>query len=262
MLPLANRRILITRAAGQASKLAALLEAEGAETIVIPTIEIAPPSSWCALDAALSELRSFDWLLFTSANAVQAFVERARALGVAAYPKRIAVIGPATAAAVKEDGLAADEPQLLLPERYVAESLAEALLPYAAGARMLLVRAAAARDVLPETLRAAGAYVMIAEAYRNVVPHESAGSLRALFATRPPDAITFTSASTAHNLASLLDGAGLNVPAGVALASIGPVTSQAMRELGLEPTAEAAEATLPALVSALAGYFTSGERTT
>ena len=252
MLALLHRRILITRARDQASSLAGLLEAKGAETIQIPAIEIAAPPSFCALDAALTTLRSYDFLIFTSANAVHAFADRARRLSLAAHPKRIAVIGGATAAAVQESGISADVAELLLPPRAVAESLAATLLPYAAGARMLLVRAAAARETLPETLAAAGAEMTIAEAYRNVVPQGSVEALRTLFALRPPDTITFTSASTAHNLAALLEASGLLVPAATALASIGPITSEAMRELGWEPTVEAREATMASLVAALA----------
>ncbi len=255
MLPLANRRVLITRARGQASALASELAAQGAETILIPTIELRPPVSYCALDAALACLRAFDWLLFTSANAVEAFTERARQLRLSPHPKRIAVIGPATATAVRQTGLA--ENVDLMPARYVAEDFAEALLPHAPDAAMLLVRAAVARDVLPQTLRAAGAQVTIAEAYRNVVPTESVAMLRACFATHAhaPHAITFTSASTAVNLRSLLDSADLMLPAGVVLASIGPVTSQAMREAGFEPEVESGTATIAALVDALVRRF-------
>jgi uroporphyrinogen-III synthase len=251
MLPLANRRILVTRARGQASALATKLEALGATPILIPTIELAPPSSYCAMDAALASIRSFDWLLFTSANGVQAFAERARQLGLGAAAKRIAAIGPATARAVVEAGMAVD----LTPPQAVAESLAEALLPYAAGASMLLVRAAVARDVLPEALTTAGATVTIADAYRTVVPEASVAELRELFGKKPPDAITFTSASTAQNLVALLEAAQLKLPKGIVLASIGPITSQAMRELGLEPTVEAREATTLSLAEALSEHF-------
>jgi uroporphyrinogen-III synthase len=252
-LPLQGRRILVTRPRGQASALAALLEEQGAEAILIPTIELAPPRSWCALDAALASIRSFDWLLFTSANAVYAYVSRARALGLAPQAKRIAAIGPATAKAVQESGLAAQVD--LMPPQYVAESFAEALVPHAAGAQMLLVRAAAARDLLPEALTAAGAILTIAEAYRTVVPQSSVEAFARLFRDDPPDAISFTSASTAHNLAALLEGSSLALPPGATLASIGPITSQAMRELSLNPTLEARESTIPALVAALVDYF-------
>jgi uroporphyrinogen-III synthase len=116
---------------------------------------------------------------------------------------------------------------------------------------MLLVRAAVARDVLPERLKEAGARVRIAEAYRNVIPGGSIREIQELFASDPPDAITFTSASTAQNLHALLDAAELEIREGTVLASIGPITSRAMREVGMEPTVEAGEATIVSLVDAL-----------
>jgi uroporphyrinogen-III synthase len=249
--PLEDRRILVTRPRGQASALAELLEQRGATPILIPTIELAPPRSWCALDAALASIRSFDWLLFTSANAVHAYVERARTLKHAPYARRIAAIGPATAKAVQQAGLAAQVD--LMPEHYVAESFAESLIPHAPGASMLLVRAAAARDLLPEALTAAGAILTLADAYQTVIPESSIAALRELLAEPTPqlDAITFTSASTAQNLAALLESADLTIPPGTTLASIGPITSQAMRDLGLTPTLEAEPSTIAALVEAL-----------
>ena len=252
MSSLANVRVLVTRPRGQSSALADLLLRHGAEPILIPTIEILPPASWCALDAALITLRTFDWLVFTSANAVHAFAQRARTLTLAADPRKIAAIGSATAHAIEEVlGRTAD----LIPSQAVAESLAQALAPHAAGASILLVRAAVARDVLPETLAAAGALVTIAEAYRNVVPEGAIDGLRTLFAERPPDAITFTSASTALNLCALLSQASLALPLQTVLASIGPITSAALCNLGLEPTVQAADATIPSLVDALADHF-------
>jgi uroporphyrinogen-III synthase len=253
MLPLADRRILVTRPRNQTSKLAALLEAEGATPILIPTIEIAPPASFCALDAALTTLRSFDWLLFTSANAVEAFTARAKFLRLMPDPRRIAAIGPATARAVTASGLAVQVD--LVPDEYVAESFAEALTPFANGASMLLVRAAEARDVLPDALREAGATLTIAEAYRSVIPTGSIGAMQTLFATDPPDGITFTSGLTVHNLVALLDMAGLSIPPETVLASIGPITSQALADVGYEATVEADEATIPGLVLALVDYF-------
>lgn len=254
-LPLQGKRILITRPRGQSSALANELEALGASPVLLPTIELAPPTSFCALDAALSSIRAFDWLLFTSANAVHAFTERARHLHLQPHPQRIAVIGPATAKAVQVSGLASAIN--LMPPRYVAESFVEALLPHAPGASMLLVRAAVARDLLPEALTAAGAAVTIATAYRTLIPPDSVATLRDLLSdlAHYPHAITFTSASTATNLAALLDAAHLNLPTSVVLASIGPITSAAMRDLNLEPTLEAAESTIPALVSAIAARF-------
>lgn len=256
MLPLAHRRVLVTRARTQASALAQLLEQQGATAILLPAIEIAQPRSWCGLDAAITALNSFDWLLFSSANAVHALIERARQLGVVPHPRRIAAIGPATARAVLDSGLA---PAVdLMPEQFVAEAFAEALVPYCSGAAMLLVRAESARDVLPDVLRNNGANLSIVDAYRTIIPAESLAALPALLG--PPnheavDAITFTSASTARNLAALLEAAGQTLPSWMVLASIGPVTSAAMCSAGLPPTVEAAEATIASLVSALSAHF-------
>jgi uroporphyrinogen-III synthase len=257
MLPLHKRRILITRTRKQASDLAAQLEALGAITISIPTIEIAPPASYAPLDEALARLGDFGWLIFTSANSVEAFAARLRLRGSDApvtLPK-IAVIGPATARAVEAQGFAVD----LIPPLYVAESLVESLLPDASGRRMLLVRAEEARDVLHDGLSAAGAEVFVAPAYRNQLPTSSISLVGEIFAAPDVrlDAITFTSASTVRNLAALLDQAGMAIPVDVVLASIGPITSEVLRELGYRPTVEAAEATIPALVQSLSEYFES-----
>ena len=253
MPTLANKRILITRTRRQASELATQLETLGAIPIVIPTIEIIPPTSFAALDAALTCLRTYDWLLFTSANAVEAFHRRVQLLHLTQLPKHIAVIGPATLRAVNAIGLNVD----LVPPRYVAESLAEALLPQAPGRSFLLVRAAEARDTIPEALTAAGATVTVAEAYSNQIPPDSIPALRALFSEPKnyPDAITFTSASTARNLVALLEAANVSLPPGITLASIGPVTSQALRDLGYEPAIEADESTIPSLVKSLFDYL-------
>jgi uroporphyrinogen-III synthase len=254
-MPLHHKRILITRTRHQASDLAAQLEALGATTILVPTIEIVPPNSFSALDAALTCLRTYDWLLFTSANAVEAFHRRAQLLHLTQLPKKIAVIGPATLSAANAIGLTVD----LVPPQYIAESLTAALLPEAPGKSFLLVRAAEARDHLPETLTAAGATVTIAEAYRNQLPPESIPALQALFASPGtyPDAITFTSASTARNLFALLEAANLTLPPNIALASIGPITSQTLRDLGHVPIIEAHEPTISALLEALEASFST-----
>ena len=238
------KRVLVTRSRQQASALAAELETLGLEPILIPTIALAPPASYAALDAALARLPTFDWLLFTSANAAEAFAQRMAHLNPTPPPNRrpilprprprallgakaantaqsetappnptqprIAAIGPATARALTAAGLKPD----LVPPQAVAESLAEALLPHAPGARMLLIRAETARDTLPDTLRAAGAELTVAPAYRNLIPPDSLPLLQTLFANPAawPDAITFTSSSTAPNLLALLEAAGLTLP--------------------------------------------------
>ncbi len=267
-MPAQAKRILITRTRQQASEFAAQLELLGAIPILIPTIEIVPPASYASLDAAIGQLHRFDWLLFTSANAVEVFDQRRLRLAqnrAASSPDpenptnsqatlpRIGVIGPATARAVQSIGLPVD----LMPPQYVAESLAAALLADAPGRSFLLIRAAEARDHLPQTLTAAGASVTITEAYRNQVPPGSIPALQRLFSdlSLQPDAITFTSASTARNLFDLLEAAGLTLPPHITFASIGPITSQTLRDLGHPPTVEAATPTISALVQALLKHY-------
>ena len=175
-------------------------------------------------------LSGFDLVAFTSANAVEAFRQRAQFLGVTPAPRRIAVVGPATARAVAAIGLRAE----VVPPTFTAESLAQTivqtLLPEAPGARILLVLAEQAPATLASALAAAGARVTVAAAYCNRIPRASLAALADLFAdpSKVPDAVTFTSASTAGNLIALLDAAGLTLPAAVVRASIGPVTSRAL----------------------------------
>lgn len=231
------------------------LRSRGAIPILIPTIEIIPPESFDSLDSAIAEISTFDWLIFTSANAVESFSDRWSRIN-SQNPNRapqIAVIGPATAGAVRKIGLHVD----LIAPRYIAESLAESLVSEAQGKRFVIVRAAEARNVIPDALIRAGGKVTIAEAYRNHIPTESIPALRELFFSPKnyPDAILFTSASTVHNLATLLEAAGVSLPPGITLASIGPITSQALSEHGLTPSVEAAESTIQGLVHALDQSF-------
>src|SRR6266851_6334110 len=207
MPALQNKRILITRTRHQGSDLAVQLEGLGATPILIPTIEIVPPETYAPLDTALTQLETFDWLLFTSANAVEVFHQRRNP---SLTPRKIAVIGPATARAVQGIGLHVD----LIPPQYIAESFAEALTPYTPNSHMLLIRAEQARDILPAALTAAGAHLTIADAYRNQIPPDSILAPHALFSSPAtyPDAITFTSASTARNLIALLAAAPLTLP--------------------------------------------------
>jgi uroporphyrinogen-III synthase len=256
-------RILVTRAAHQASELADRLRELHFVPILIPTIELTTPTSFAALDAALPALDTFHWLLFTSANAVEAFHQRLQlsdpqALGSTPFKPLIAAIGPATARALTAVGLT----PTLLPPQAVAESLAATLLPLArqpdgTPTRFLLVRAEQARDLLPETLRAAGAEVTIAPAYRTIVPPTSIEAISNLVATtnNQPDAITFTSSSTVTNLFHLLKSAGLTLPPAILRASIGPITTQTLQSLGYPPQIEALEPTVPALAEALKNHY-------
>ena len=252
-LPLKGRRILITRAAHQASELADGLRRLGATIILIPTIEIGPPSSFAALDAAIASLDASHLVAFTSANAVRAFAERAEMRGSMPPVARIAVVGPATARAAEAIGLRVD----VMPPKFTAASLAETLLPEVRGHKVLLVLAEDAPNALESTLTAGGAEVHVAAAYSNRIPKNSLSEITELLSEpdRMPDAVTFTSASTARNLAALLDAGGLSLPDSVARISIGPVTSRELFELGVPTHAEAAEATIDALIQAVRSHL-------
>jgi uroporphyrinogen-III synthase len=270
-LPRRAPRVLVTRSAHQASPLAEALCARGIEPILIPTIEIAPPASYCALDAALTVLPTYHWLVFTSANAVEAFFQRFRLstpysllptgnpdgrslpVGVAT-PCRVAAIGPATARSLESFGTK----PALIPPQAVAESLAAALTPHAlqpdgSPTRFLIPTAQDTRNVLQEQLKHAGADVTTVAVYRNVIPTGSIESIRSCLSNPAdlPDAITFTSGSTAKNLLALLEAAHLTLPPQIIRISIGPITSQVLTNLGITPHAEAETPSILALVEKL-----------
>lgn len=254
--PLAGRRVLVTRAAHQAGKLSAALRALDLSPVEVPVLEIQPPASFEPLDAALHSLGAYDWLILTSANTVAALSDRAKALALnlsaLASNVKIAAIGSATAQAASE----ADLPPSLMPKAYVAESLVEALGPHAAGSRILLARAALARDVIPDALRAAGANVDVVDAYRNAIPAAAPAQLRAAL-EQGIAAATFTSSSSVTHLADVARKAGLAFPfEGVAAISVGPITSQTLREHGWPPAAEADPHDIPGLAAAVADLLT------
>jgi uroporphyrinogen-III synthase len=226
------------------------LERQGAEVLLLPTIQIMPPHSYAPLDAALRLPQQFHWLVVTSVNAVRVIGERLTALGLrveSLAQLRCAAVGPSTAEALRGLGLAVE----VVPERYVGEALAAALANRVRGQRVLLVRAAVARDVVPQMFKAAGATATIVDAYRTVVPADAIERAKAIFgAASLPDAVVFTSGSTVTHLLDVLREAGLVLPRDVACVSIGRVTSAALREAGLSVAAEAATASLDGLVDA------------
>ena len=250
-LPLAGRRVLVMRAARQASKLSEELRALGAEPVEVPVLEIAPPESYDALDEALRNLDRYDWLILTSANGAHALMERAASIGVAldhAVTLQVAAVGPATATAAQKVQLTVT----LVPESYVAEGLLASLGTQAAGKRVLLARAAVARDVIPESLRSSGAIVDVVDAYHNVLPASAPEQLRDAL-KQEIDAATFTSSSSVTHLKEAAGRAGIAFPlAGVPAISIGPITSQTLREHGWEPAAEANPSDIAGLVAAVA----------
>jgi uroporphyrinogen-III synthase len=254
MRSLAGLRILVTRGANQATKLSDRLRALGVEPIEVPVLEILPPLNPAPLGAALCNLGRYDWVVFTSTNAVRAVVEHAATLEVTfSSVRRIAAVGSATAEAARDAGLEV----ALVPGTYVAESLIAGLQNQVAGKHILIARAAVARDIIPDALRAAGATVDVVDAYRNVLPERAPEQLRQAF-SGGIDAVTFTSSSSVTNLEDAAQAAGLPFPfPRVAAISIGPVTSKTLCARGWPPAIEAGRHDISGLVSAVASYFSS-----
>jgi uroporphyrinogen-III synthase len=249
-LPLAGRRVLVTRAAHQSSKLSDGLKALGAIPVEVPVLEIAPPVSFDSLDRVIRQISDYDWVIFTSANTVRALGERSAAIGVVARTDtvKVAAVGAATAAAAQDEGWDV----AVVPENYVAEGLLTALGGEMAGKRVLLARAAVARDVIPDALRSMDAIVDVVDAYRNVIPEGAPEQLRHAL-KGGLDAVTFTSSSSVTHLADVAHVAGMSFPfAGVRAVSIGPITSQTLRETGWEPAAESEPHDIPGLINATA----------
>lgn len=245
---LAGKRVVITRARGQGGDLAAALEKLGAEVIEFPTIEIQPASDYGPLDEALGRIGSYDWIIFTSANGVRFFLGRLALAGlnIDAVQARICTIGPATRKEAENAGFKV----ALMPAEYVAESLVAAFEGHGLeGKRVLLPRAAVARDVVPAELRRRGATVDVVEAYRTGVPAEARAQAERIFDSgRRPDWITFTSSSTITNFIQVAGAAALE---SVRVATIGPVTSSTARQHGIEVTVEARTFTAAGVVEAI-----------
>ncbi len=289
-LPLAGKRVLITRTREQASALNERLRSAGASCVEFPTIQVVPPQDWGELDAALQRLyapqeESYDWLILTSANGVKIFFQRLEQLGYRSEDLqskqhvRIATVGPATVAALERYHVQAD----LVPEEYVGEGVITALLKDAEqrgtsliGQRILLARAADARKVLVADLQQAGALVDEVVAYYKfpVASNDAQGQeVLRLLRNHQLDILTFTSSSTVRNFVVWLSREGAGPPPQVGtdgigitltvpdsplsllretrIASIGPITSQTVRELGLHVDIEAKEFTIDGLVDAI-----------
>jgi len=248
--PLEGLRIVVTRAAHQAEELAIPFRKLGAEVILAPMIAIGPPSDPEPLRSAAKHCNDFDWVIFTSANAVSAFVAELPVAAPGCRPK-IATVGGATRMAAEQRGLRV----AITPENYVAEALVAAFAHEdLRGRRILIPSAAVTRDVVAGALRERGAEVQVVEAYRNVVPDHVVESLRAAFEDPPPDWVTFASSSAAENLIRL---AGCDALSGVKIATIGAITSATVRKHGLSVAAEGATSTVAGLVEAVASFKAS-----
>jgi uroporphyrinogen III methyltransferase / synthase len=248
-LPLFGQRIVVTRAREQAGALTELLHSLGAAVIELPTIVIQPAADYTPLDNAIANLRTYEWLIFTSANGVRFFLERldVSKSDLRAIQGRICAIGPATRDALERFHLKVD----VMAEQYAAEGVLAALTTYnLTGNRVLIARAAVARDLLPRELVRRGAQVEVVEAYRTIAPRdleERAGQVLSL----PPDWITFTSSSTVQNLVNAVGAEALRH---IRTVSIGPITSATLRQNGLPVTAEAPVYTVAGLAEALLSF--------
>ena len=247
-----GKRIVVTRTRAQAGALSAQLRELGADVFELPTIRIEPPKDLMEFGELVQDVHQYDWLVFTSPNGVTAFFEMfyklyndARSIGGV----RIAAIGPATAAKVREYHLAVD----LQPAEYVAEAVVKAFAKEGSveHLRILIARAEQARDVLPNELTKLGAIVDVAVAYRTVPETDDVCGGIARFRAEGADLITFTSSSTAEHFMAL----NLPLPAELKTASIGPITSQTMRDLGLRVDVEAKQYDIPGLVAAIREFF-------
>ncbi len=254
--PLIGKRILITRARDQSAEFSKRLRTLGAEVIEFPTIEILPPIRWEKLDQAIDQLKSYDWIIFTSANGVNFFGERLKEKGKdhrLLSSLKVCAIGPATAYQLKEKGILVD----YTPKEFIAEAILKGFEMMAIkGKRILLVRAKVARDILPKGLGKMGAEVDVVEAYRTVKPKGSSKRLKQLLIDGGIDAITFTSSSTVNHFAQLLKKEDLKkLLKGIAIACIGPITARTAKGWGMRVQIQPKQYTIPALTQAIAEYF-------
>ncbi|MBI4801680.1 MAG: uroporphyrinogen-III C-methyltransferase [Elusimicrobia bacterium] len=254
--PLFGKKIVVTRSREQAGVLARELSALGAEVIIFPSIKVEPVGSFSALDREIKGLGGYNWVVFTSVNGVEVFFNRLKKLGLDARrfgDAKAAAIGPATARALRLEGIEADA----VPEKYISEEILKAL-GKVKGLKILLPRAAAARDALYAGLKKAGALVTDIPTYNTLPDRGNLAELRRLLEEGAVSLITFTSSSTVTGFLESFKDADKKLLKGVAMGSIGPVTSGALKTLGFKPDFEARRYTIPGLVKAALGYFKKG----
>ena len=254
--PLLGRRIVVTRARSQASSFVRAIEEQGGEVVKFPTIEIHPPKSYGPLDRSIQAIKSYQWIIFTSVNGVRLFLDRVKQLqqdmrdleGI-----KIAAIGPETASAIEAVPLRVD----LMPHEYRAEAILQEFRPEEMrGKRLLLPRAAEARDILPTTLREWGAEADVVETYRTVAAKNDAPRLRKLLLEKKIDMVTFTSSSTVNHFAALFSDEDLKgLLAGTAIGCIGPITQKTAEEKGIRVDVVARDYTIAGLIQAIVEYF-------
>lgn len=248
--PLFGKTVVVTRARHQASTLTTQLEEFGAQVLECPVIEIAPPSDQTLLKQAIEQVSNYRWVIFTSANGVEAFFAGAEAQDKDARclaDATVVAIGSGTQAALARNGIK----QVLVPGEFRAEGIVELLNgKLQPDERVLIARAEEARDVLPQSLREQGIAVDDVPAYRTHIAEGCREAILAALWNGEVDAVTFTSSSTVHNLVACLEGR-VSLLEGIALYSIGPITSAALREAGLEPFDQAEIYTVGGLVDSI-----------
>lgn len=256
-----GKTVVVTRSRTQASDLTDALGELGAEVLEFPTIRVIEPEDWTEVDSAIARVEQYGWIVFTSVNAVDHFFDRLASQGRdvrSLAGAKVAAVGPATSERCRARGVVPD----YVPSEYRAEGVLEGFLARGVGegTKVLFPRALEAREVLPDTLREHGAEVDVVTVYRTVMGQGEASVIERL-TNGDVDVVTFTSSSTVKNFFTLLEAglpAGTDVHAameGIKLASIGPITSDTIRELGFTVDIEADEYTIPGLVTSVEKLF-------
>ncbi|OPX38623.1 MAG: uroporphyrinogen-III C-methyltransferase [Desulfobacteraceae bacterium 4484_190.1] len=258
--PLFGKRIVVTRAREQASAFLKKLTGLGAECIEFPTIKIVPPRTWDMLDKSIKSINNYDWLLFTSVNGVKYFFNRLDTLGKDVrdlHGLKIGAIGPKTAGELQNFGI---KPELM-PDEYRAEAVVASFEKYGVrGAKILVPRAAVAREILPDELKKIGAEVDVAPAYETVIPDHDSGWIREMLEKGDIDMVTFTSSSTVNNFVEALKADDLELQKSmenVVVACIGPITADTARKNGLNADLVPSDYTIEGLTGEIINYFSS-----
>lgn len=258
--PLFGRRVVVTRPRAQAADFIDRLTTAGADVVPCPSIEIVPPSSFEALDAAINRIEEYDWLVFTSTNGVEIFFTRLATLGRdvrALHRARLAAVGPQTARALENRGLMVD----VVPAEFRAEGVAEEMRRAGvAGARVLLPRAAGAREILPVMLREAEACVEEVASYDTALPRGGGDAVRHLLEAGAVDLVTFTSSSTVRNFLALLGENAVELLRRARIGCIGPITADTARAAGLTVDIQPSAYTVAALAEEIVNYFADAPR--
>lgn len=262
--PLKGRTIVLTRRVEQAREMTEALERLGAKVVCFPTIETIPPDDWTPLDSAVDRIEDFDWVIFTSSNAVrfvgQRLTSRQLDLPSVLSGLKVLAIGPATQASLKDLGREADLVALDSKAEGALKTLIESLGSdiAVAGLKILIPRAAVARDFLPRELARLGAQVEAVEAYRTVKPEVDSEGIFDLFRRGEVDVVAFTSSSTVTNFAALAGETSLSdLLREVAVACIGPLTSATASALGLKVVIQPESYSGSSLVQGISQYFST-----